>query len=290
MDAAFREHLLTGRRSGMRYALIPPTRPPTGLTGGHLANRPGSSLEFMDHREYQPGDDVRRIDWSAYARSDKLTVNLYRQEVTPHADILLDGSRSMALPDTAKCAATLSLASALATAAENAAFTHAAWLAAEGWRLVPNSSQSPEKWQEIDFDYAGSLAESTARMPPQLRPRSIRILISDLLWMGEPHAVLSLLAQRAASVAVVQLLAQADVEPPRRGSIRLLDCETGVEQEVFVGPAARKQYRDALARHQQNWHRAAAQAGAVMTTLIAEDVMPDCDLGGLLAAQILKVA
>ena len=37
----------------------------------------GESMEFMDHREYQPGDDLRRLDWAAYARSDKMIVKLY---------------------------------------------------------------------------------------------------------------------------------------------------------------------------------------------------------------------
>jgi len=86
---------MDGERAGMRYALSVPHNAPFGTTGSQMANRPGSSLEFMDHREYQPGDDLRRIDWSAFARSDRLTVKLYREEVCPHLDVLIDGSRSM---------------------------------------------------------------------------------------------------------------------------------------------------------------------------------------------------
>ena len=68
----------------------------------------------MDHREYQPGDDLRRLDWAAYARSDKMIVKLYRQEVCPHLDVVIDGSRSMALEGTQKLRAGVALAAALA--------------------------------------------------------------------------------------------------------------------------------------------------------------------------------
>ena len=109
MTPDFTPSLLHGRQAGLRYALSLPRIAPTGLTGAQLGHRPGSSLEFMDHRDYQPGDDLRRIDWSAYARTDRLTVKLYREEVSPHLDIMLDGSRSMNLESTAKLQATLEI-------------------------------------------------------------------------------------------------------------------------------------------------------------------------------------
>ncbi|MCP4711656.1 MAG: DUF58 domain-containing protein, partial [Planctomycetes bacterium] len=56
---------MMGQQAGARYSLVTPRNIPEGLTGAKMGNRPGSSLEFMDHREYQPGDDLRRIDWSA---------------------------------------------------------------------------------------------------------------------------------------------------------------------------------------------------------------------------------
>jgi uncharacterized protein (DUF58 family) len=89
--------LIRGEQIGSRYALTMPRRVPMGLAGSQVGHHAGSSLEFKEHREYMPGDDLRRIDWSAYARSDRLHVMLYREEVSPHVDLLLDGSASMAL-------------------------------------------------------------------------------------------------------------------------------------------------------------------------------------------------
>ncbi|MBY0228590.1 MAG: DUF58 domain-containing protein, partial [Gemmataceae bacterium] len=62
-----RRWLAEGERAASRYALAVPRRAPGGQAGTALAQRAGSSLEFKDHRAYEPGDDLRHIDWNAYA-------------------------------------------------------------------------------------------------------------------------------------------------------------------------------------------------------------------------------
>src|SRR6516164_11355273 len=119
MEAAYRQFLLDGERAGSRCALGVPRRVPLGRAGLHQGGRAGSSLEFKEHRDYQAGDDLRHIDWNAYARSDQLAVKLFREEVNPHVDILVDLSRSMALEDSRKAEATLGLAAFFAAAARN---------------------------------------------------------------------------------------------------------------------------------------------------------------------------
>src|SRR5262252_9355854 len=121
-----RSYLTEGERAGIRYALEPPRAASAALAGLQLGRQAGTSLEFRDHRDYQPGDDLRRIDWNAYARSDRLTVKLYREEISPHLDIIVDGSRSMAIESSAKARAALGLPAAFAVAAENAGYSHLA--------------------------------------------------------------------------------------------------------------------------------------------------------------------
>jgi hypothetical protein len=115
------------------------------------------------------------------------------------------------------------------------------------------------------------------------------VLLSDLLWVGEPLAVLRHLAERAALAVVVQVLARADAEPPEGGSLRLVDSETDQVREIHVDAEAARRYRAALARHQQNWHQACRQTGAVLTTVVAEDLLRDWKLDELVAAEVLKV-
>lgn len=66
------------------------------LTGRHRSPYHGFSVEYLDHRPYSPGDDLRTIDWKILARTDKYHVKLYEDETNLRATILLDCSRSMA--------------------------------------------------------------------------------------------------------------------------------------------------------------------------------------------------
>lgn len=290
MNETYREYLIDGERAGARYALTSPRNVPFGVAGSQMGKRPGSSLEFIDHREYQPGDDLRRIDWGGFARSDKLTVKLYRDEVSPHLDIVIDGSCSMALGDTPKAQATLGLAAVFATAAANVGYSHSAWVAGDGYRQVDNGTDRPSVWDGIDFVHRGDLTTSFAKLPPSWRPFGLRVLLSDLLWPGDALAVLSHLAERATAVVVVQVLAEVDVNPTERGNIRLIDSETDEVQEIFLDATAEKRYRDALARHQENWHLAAKQTGTTITTVVAEHILTDWRLEALVAAEVLNIA
>lgn len=63
--------------------------------GDHKSPYKGFSVEFVQHREYVPGDDIRHIDWKSYGRSERYTIKQYEQETNYVANILLDGSESM---------------------------------------------------------------------------------------------------------------------------------------------------------------------------------------------------
>jgi uncharacterized protein (DUF58 family) len=280
-----RQHLATGEKAGLRYALGLPRRTPAGGAGAVGGQRAGSSLEFRDYRDYQAGDDLRHVDWSAYARSDQLSVKLYREEVTPHVDVVVDGSRSMALEDSAKEAATLALAGFFASAATNAGYTHSAWLLGEALRPVGNGTRPPSLWEGIDFAHRGGPVAALVGW----RPQGGRVLLSDLLWDGDPLATLRPFTERAALAVVVQLLAAADVDPGEGGNLRLVDSETEQIREVYVDAAAVRRYRAALARHQENWHNACRQTGAIFTVLVAEELLRNWRLDDLVAAEVLKV-
>src|ERR1039458_2226757 len=152
MDSALRQALRAGEQLGVRYALQIPQVASGGYTGSRSGRRAGSSIDFQDYREYQPGDDLRFIDWGIYARTDRLTVKLFREEVTPHLDLILDGSRSMNLADTAKAIAVAQLAALLVTSAANAQCTHAVWLSGEGFQRLANDTLTPSAWDQLELD------------------------------------------------------------------------------------------------------------------------------------------
>ncbi|MDE6619000.1 MAG: DUF58 domain-containing protein [Lachnospiraceae bacterium] len=88
LDAAFFDKL-----SRLRLAMG--HKASMNLTGNRKSTQKGSSTEFSDFREYMPGDDIRRIDWNAYGRLDRLYVKEYMEEKEAVVSILIDTSASM---------------------------------------------------------------------------------------------------------------------------------------------------------------------------------------------------
>lgn len=78
-----------------------------GLLGGHHRSpRRGISVEFVERRPYVQGDDLRHLDWKAFARSDRLSVKRYEEETNLEATLVVDASASMAYPEAAPNAGT----------------------------------------------------------------------------------------------------------------------------------------------------------------------------------------
>ena len=268
----YRQFLIAGEQMGLRYALALPQATLAGQRGEKLGRHAGSSVDFQDYRDYQPGDDLRHIDWNAYARTDQLTVKLFREEVQPHLDLILDTSSSMALTDSPKAHALHELAALFATAAANARCSHAVWVTGEGFQRVANDTQPPSAWGEIPLGGARSFEESHGLLPPRLRRQGIRIVISDLFWPGDPLPTLRKLTEGAAAVTLVQLLTPADLEPPKPGNVQLEDSETGETLSLYIDTTIQEQYRKTLQRLQQSWDHAAQQTGAELVTLIANNL------------------
>ena len=283
-----REAIAEGERIGSEYLLVPPRTTLSGGIGARVGRRAGGSLEFRDHRDYEPGDDLRHLDWSIFARTDRLTVKQYHEEISLFLDLIVDGSRSMSLGE--KGRASLALAALFASAARTAGLQYALRLARADLELVSRGAARPTEWRDFGLDYAGTPAAAVAAGAGTLRPLSVRVFISDLLWPGEPQAVAAALGYGAAAVVIVQLLGADEVEPDLRGGWRLVDAESGDFSDVLVDAAAVSQYRDALARHRELWDDAARGVRALVIRGTAEEVMRQLVFDELAAADILRPA
>src|SRR5690242_18215815 len=65
------------------------------ISGMHKSPHRGSSVEFAQHRDYVPGDELRHIDWKVYARSDRYHIKQYEEETNLKATLVVDASASM---------------------------------------------------------------------------------------------------------------------------------------------------------------------------------------------------
>ena len=290
MDESQRRSALeAGRRAGSAYVLNRPRQTPAGRLGEQLGGGVGNSLEFMDYREYAPGDDLRRIDWSAYARSDRLVVKLFREEVTPHLDLIVDVSGSMALAGSAKGRATLGLASALATAADNARVSRRVFAAGQSLRAIEIGHGGFEGWETLRFDDEASLGRALLDTAAPLRRRGVRILVSDLLCEDDPWPVIGRLAEGASAVWVLQLLGRQDVDPGWVGDMRLIDSESRRRRELRLNGQAVQRYRQQLDRLRDQWRGACRRSGVNLIELIAEDVVDRWDLETLVREGVLSL-
>jgi len=84
------------------------------LTGLHKSPHHGQSVEFAEHKEYSPGDEIRHIDWKAYAKFDKYYVKRFEQETNLRAYLVVDASGSMGYRSRPDALTKLEYASALA--------------------------------------------------------------------------------------------------------------------------------------------------------------------------------
>jgi len=273
-----RQCYLEGERAGWRYALAVPKDTGSTGAGSRLGSRTGHSIDFRDYRDYQPGDDLRWIDWNVYARSDKLTVKLFHEEVSPHLDLLLDVSGSMDLEGSAKGRCALISVAMLAAAAANAGCTFACWLLGEQVLRLGNDRARPGDWDHIVFGGAATAHDAFFLAPPALRRNGMRVLVSDLMWPDDPLPLVRRLGHQASWCRVIQILAREELHAPEHGNTRLVNVETEAELEVFVDTAARKQYTDALDHHRVQWEQACRSIGGRLVSVMAEEIVENTNV------------
>ena len=245
------------------WRLVVPKTPMRGRVGERLGAGVGSSLEFQDHRPYVPGDDLRHVDWRAYARSSVLSVRLYREEIAPRIDLVIDRSRSMIATE-AKQRAYGELVALLASAATS--------MSADT-RLVTSATAPPapvrrpadvERFLDCDAS-SGAMEESRL----ELRRQSMRVAISDFLFPHDPDTLVGRLARDGASLAVIQLTARDEAEPDIEGGRRLVDVEGHGELDVTIDARTVAEYRARFSRLRQGLSRAARRSGAIFVHVIA---------------------
>ena len=269
-----------------------------GLAGNWLGAGAGSSLDFQDHRTYVPGDDPRHIHWQAFARTGALTMKLYRAEVAPFVDVAVDVSASMALTP-AKLARTDELVAFCVECADRAGAPvrlHAAH--GRTLRAMAPDEVRAERWRER-MNAGGSAAErgdekpgatkaggnaAVAPGPLPWRPGALKVLISDLLFPGDPAPLLVALAAGAGIGVVLAPGLAEDAGLPWRGNIELTDCENGVVRRQRVDEPLATRYAAAYARHFALWREACRKRGVLFARVPCEGLLMNALAGEPFAA------
>lgn len=202
----------------------------------------GSSLEFSDFREYNPGDDLRFIDWNLYARLDKLFVKLFHDEQSLSVYVLLDASESMTYGAPAKFDYARKVAAAVAyIACNNQDNVRLFTFGADGIRaesqLASRGSQVPRLLRFLEGQAPGGGSDLQAAVDALVvkhRRPGVVYLLSDLFLDGPHEDALRKLRYARHEVNLIHLLDEEELHPGFAGLWKLQDAETGALTEVFV--------------------------------------------------------
>jgi len=242
-----------------------------GQAGEFMGAGVGSSLDFQDHRTYVPGDDPRHINWQAYARTGNYTMKLYREEVRPVVDIVLDASESMFL-DPIKSTRTSELFYfAVESARRSGAATTVHLVRGSTVRATPAEGVGHHKW----LDEARSLKSDDAAAAPDMsriafRQNAIRVFISDLLFEVNPEPILHLLSARQGSPILLVPHAKAESDPDWSGNYEFIDAERDSRHPHRIEPTVLKRYKATYAKHFALWKQSAQRHRSAFARVAAE--------------------
>jgi uncharacterized protein (DUF58 family) len=260
-----------------------------GLAGNWIGAGAGSSLDFQDHRNYVPGDDPRHIHWQAFARTGALTMKLYRAEVAPFVDLVVDLSASMTLTPAKKMRTDELVAFCVECADRAGAPVRVHVAAGRSLRAVAPDEIRTDRWRarleagpgkgDVAPESSGKPIADSPRptsfsLPPLLwRPGALKVLISDLLFPGDPTSLLIPLAAGSGVGVVLAPTLAEEADLPWRGNVELTDCETETVRRQRVDEPLAQRYRAAYGRHFALWREASRKRGILFARIPSEGTL-----------------
>ncbi len=213
------------------------------MIGLHKSPYHGFSVEFSDHRQYNPGDPIRNIDWKVFAKTERYYIKRYEEETNLKSWIILDHSKSMgyASGKTTKLDYAKTLASALAylmVSQQDAVGLLTFSDRIDGY-IPPRAMRS---YLDIIFkelidtkpDSGTNTVQALHNLAERIRKRSLVILISDLL--DEPDSILQGLRHfrhQKHEVILFHILDKQEQEFDFKKETQFVDAETGEKITVF---------------------------------------------------------
>jgi uncharacterized protein (DUF58 family) len=236
----------------------------------------------MDHRPYEPGDDLRYLDWSLLARIGRPFVRRFFAERPERLDLLVDASRSMTLGRPPKvdvaCAIAFVFGYLSLTAGERVGAT---FFAERLLTTLPARRGSAHLSRLLEFLVdlpSGATTNSGSCLgafAAHTREVGRVILISDLLD-GTVESGLASLRRRGFEVSVVRLRSAEDDDPGRiEGSVRVLDIETGARRLLDLTRKDRERYRELRRLEWERTSGLCGQAGISIARLESWKKLPE---------------
>jgi uncharacterized protein (DUF58 family) len=283
LDAAFLREL-----AALRRRLL--VRARSGAAGERMARRRGSSAEFLEHRPYAPGDDLRRVDWLAYARLGAPFTKLFRAEDDAVVRLIVDVSASLEgtkLDEAKRIAAGIGAMAVLGSERAQVLPARTDEAASDGILrsdVLRGKGSLPRLLRELDR-LAARGGTDLGRAIDVTRSRTARpgflVVVSDFFDPGPFASALTRARSAGHDIALVQVLGPEDVDPTRvlgdEGDFALEDAETGAEIELTLDPESLAAYRARLDGLADTLRGIARRLGATyVRTVVGESTLEAC--------------
>ena len=271
-----------------------------GAVGGHNTTRfAGSGQEFLDHRQFHHGDDLRDVNWRAFLRLEKMFLKMFQLEPRIPVRVLVDVSKSMTTGGSGETLSKFDYARKLA-----AALCYVALVRLDSIYLQPFAGNLGDplrlgggrhRFQPV-VNYISALKpggktnfmQITRDFISRYPQRGLAIVISDFLDDTDCEKPIQYLADFGHELILVQVWADEDREPPWEGELDLEDAETGGRVQLAFDDAARASYIVEFDKYSRHIREVALRNGGRYVGLATSVAIEDALFGPLVKSGALQ--
>lgn len=232
----------------------------SGYFGGkHLVNTYGQTVEFADFREYQLGDDIRRIDWNLFSRFEKYFLKLFTDERQMQIQIFLDCSASMGKDNPQKSSYAMATAAALGFLSvqnmDKVSFNLMKGERSENqFGTIVGKNAFFRAMGELEntiFDGEADIEACVKSCPDTGARNGLTVIISDFFTDSEWKKAVDYLCYKKRQVLLVQIMTPEEIDPSYDGRVSLIDSESvdladEKNMKLRINRSMQKAYEEAL--------------------------------------------
>lgn len=273
-----------------------------GYFGGkHFVRSYGQTVEFADYREYQLGDDIRRIDWNLFSRFEKYFIRLFTDERQMDVQIFLDCSASMGKENRAKAEYAVSVAAALGFLSVHNMDKVSFKLIKEdavddpfGTIIGKNSFfRAISLLENLNFSDDADISQAVSNCANTGSNNGLSVIISDFLTRKDWKKAVDYLTYKKRQVLAIQLLSPEEEEPTYSGRVSLIDVESGDladprNMKLRITRSLQLAYQEALKDMKADIKSFCASRGADFISVTTDKPVERMLFGELLKAGIME--
>ncbi|MBQ7643036.1 MAG: DUF58 domain-containing protein [Clostridia bacterium] len=273
----------------------------TGYFGGkHLVSTYGQTVEFADYREYQFGDDIRRIDWNLFSRFEKYFLKLFTDERQMQVQIFLDCSASMGKDNPQKSAYAVAVAAALGFLSvhnmDKVSFNFMRGTRSENpyGTLVGKQAffRAVGGLDELTFDDEVDIRKCVQNCPDTSSGNGLSVIISDFFTDDGWKKAVDYLRYKRRQVLLVQILTPDEDDPLYDGRVNLIDSEAADvlderNMKLKITRGLQHAYQDALRDFKQSIREFCVKREADYITIRTDSRIEQVIFGELLKVGII---